>query len=55
MVNDLRHWHSVRRKPIVITEYGADTVAGMHQVNNQSHAVTVKKGVLSKKLKYLGK
>ena len=55
MANDLRHWHSVRRKPIVITEYGADTVAGMHQVNNQSHAVTVKKGVLSKKLKYLGK
>ena len=30
-VNDLRHWHSVRRKPMVITEYGADTIAGMHQ------------------------
>ena len=31
MVNDLRHWHSVRQKPMVITEYGADTVAGLHQ------------------------
>ena len=30
-VNDLRHWHSVRGKPMVITEYGADTIAGMHQ------------------------
>ena len=31
-VNDLRHWHNVRKKPMVITEYGADTVAGLHQV-----------------------
>ena len=32
-VNDLRHWHNVRKKPMVITEYGADTVAGLHQVS----------------------
>ena len=31
MANELRHWHSVTRKPMVMTEYGADTVAGMHQ------------------------
>ena len=35
MANELRHWHSVTRKPMVMTEYGADTVAGLHQVGRQ--------------------
>lgn len=29
--DDLRHWHELYGKPIIITEYGADTVAGFHQ------------------------
>ena len=31
MSNELRQWHSVMQKPIVITEYGADAIAGLHQ------------------------
>ena len=38
-VNDLRHWHNVRKKPMVITEYGADTVAGLHQVISSSRTL----------------
>ena len=28
----MRGWHTTFNKPIIITEYGADTVAGLHQV-----------------------
>jgi len=30
--HDLRAWHAKFRKPVVMSEYGADTVAGLHQV-----------------------
>ncbi|KAJ8304053.1 hypothetical protein KUTeg_017636 [Tegillarca granosa] len=28
---DLTHWHQKYNKPIIITEYGADTIPGLHQ------------------------
>lgn len=28
---DMRGWHTTFNKPVIITEYGADTVAGLHQ------------------------
>ncbi|XP_060576094.1 beta-glucuronidase-like isoform X2 [Ruditapes philippinarum] len=30
--NDLRHWHAKFNKPMILSEYGADTIAGFHQV-----------------------
>ncbi len=30
MLADLRHWREVRKKPVIVTEYGADTVVGLH-------------------------
>ena len=30
--NDLESWHHKYNKPIMITEYGADTIAGLHRV-----------------------
>ena len=34
---DLNGWHSRFNKPVIITEYGADTVAGFHQVYNSTY------------------
>jgi len=31
LTNDIRNWRSVRNKPIIVTEYGADTLPGYHQ------------------------
>lgn len=30
---ELEQWYGVRKKPIVITEYGAGSVAGIHEVS----------------------
>jgi len=30
MLADLRNWHKARGKPVMVTEYGADTVPGLH-------------------------
>jgi len=30
MLADLKNWHKARGKPVMVTEYGADTVAGIH-------------------------
>jgi len=30
--NDLTIWHNLFKKPIIMTEYGADTVPGQHTV-----------------------
>ncbi|XP_023331589.1 beta-glucuronidase [Eurytemora carolleeae] len=30
MLNDLKHWRESRGKPVMVTEYGADTVPGIH-------------------------
>ena len=32
LVNDLTLWWQRYGKPIVVTEYGADTIPGLHQV-----------------------
>lgn len=32
MGNDLQSWYNEYKKPIIITEYGADTVAGLHTI-----------------------
>ena len=32
MTLDLTSWHAKFKKPVIVTEYGADTVAGLHQV-----------------------
>lgn len=32
VVNNLNNWHKTHNKPLMISEYGADTVAGLHQV-----------------------
>lgn len=29
--NNLRNWHRTFNKPVIVSEYGADTVAGFHQ------------------------
>ncbi len=31
MTNELSNWHRAKKKPILVTEYGADTVAGLHR------------------------
>lgn len=31
MFNDLKAWHDTHHKPLIVTEYGADTVAGFHE------------------------
>ena len=31
MTNELRAWHRAKKRPILVTEYGADTVAGLHR------------------------
>lgn len=32
MLEYIRAWHKARNKPIIVTEYGADTVAGIHML-----------------------
>lgn len=29
---ELRRWHELYKKPVIITEYGADTIAGFHSI-----------------------
>jgi beta-glucuronidase len=33
ILTDFEHWSETHKKPIMISEYGADTVAGLHMVN----------------------
>jgi beta-glucuronidase len=33
--NELIDWHDRHQKPIIITEYGTDTLAGLHSVYNE--------------------
>ena len=33
---DLTNWHKTFRKPVIMSEYGADTIAGFHQVSHTS-------------------
>lgn len=30
LVRELKKWHELYKKPVIITEYGADTIAGLH-------------------------
>ena len=30
--NELQHWYDTRKKPIIVSEYGADSVIGLHVV-----------------------
>lgn len=30
---DLDNWHKIFKKPVILTEYGADTVPGLHSVS----------------------
>jgi len=32
MLNDLKHWRAARGKPVLVSEYGADTIAGIHSL-----------------------
>lgn len=32
LANDLRHWHHTFNRPVIVSEFGADTIAGFHQV-----------------------
>ena len=36
MLGDLRNWRETHGKPILVTEYGADTVAGLHTLPSVS-------------------
>jgi len=29
---DLEQWHNIEKKPMIISEYGAGTIAGFHEV-----------------------
>ena len=35
LADDFAGWRAKHNKPIMITEYGADTVAGLHQVSER--------------------
>ena len=28
---DLEHWHTIQKKPIMISEYGAGSITGLHK------------------------
>ena len=32
---DLEQWHNIEKKPMIISEYGAGTIAGFHEVWEQ--------------------
>jgi len=32
MPNEVKSWYETYKKPVLVTEYGAGSVAGMHQV-----------------------
>ena len=36
MLGDLRNWRKAHGKPVLVTEYGADTVAGLHTLPSVS-------------------
>ncbi len=33
--HDLTHWYDKLKKPLIVSEYGADTVAGLHTVRKK--------------------
>ena len=33
MTYDLAQWHNTFKKPIIVSEYGADTISGLHTVS----------------------
>lgn len=37
LTNDLQAFHSKYSKPVIVTEYGADTIPGLHQVRWPMH------------------
>ena len=37
--HDLRGWHNAFDMPVIVTEYGADTIAGFHQVSRHDKCV----------------
>jgi len=39
--NELTTWHLKFKKPVLITEYGAGSVIGMHMVGQHQHYYTV--------------
>lgn len=34
--NELNNWHNYHKKPIIITEYGAEALAGIHEASQIS-------------------
>jgi len=36
---DLEQWHNTEKKPMIISEYGASTIAGFHEVCKQPNKV----------------
>lgn len=34
IIEEAQAWHDKYKKPVLISEYGADTMPGLHEVNN---------------------
>ena len=52
LLYDLRGFHDVHNKPVIMSEYGADTIPGFHQVTME--VVHSKNRLLLSILKYWG-
>lgn len=48
---DLIKWHEKYGKPVIVTEYGADTIAGLHKLPEVIFQRNIKRGVLKKTIK----
>jgi len=35
VIEEAQNWHKKHNKPVLMTEYGADTIAGLHLVSAQ--------------------
>ena len=46
MLNDLRNWREAHGKPILVTEYGADTLAGLHTLPSVSFSEEFQDGFM---------
>ena len=51
LMYDVKVWHDKFQKPILITEYGSDTIAGLHTVRNCYYPLQVKIKFFDKLLK----
>ena len=47
MIDELKKWYSIYNKPIIVTEFGADTVEGVHSLPEESFSEEFQKEYVS--------